>query len=236
MKYFIALLLVIAVVLCIALLMPSSKKIGTHNDPTIPNNNQAKDNNHTTNNTGTEHKLSQEQIYSLVKSVRNNIPEENNNLPKSMKDINITPELQKYFDDRPYVYEKFDYRLRLFDTLNMCLGDNSPEKGKITVFMLFNVDFEEKVSIGIDGNMDTHPDAADAAFKIAFTDLKRDEIDLVLSCLKESHIGLTMDMTRKLTIEPEKQTPVWVHPVSISFPLKNDKLYSTLENRSKPSQ
>lgn len=60
------------------------------------------------------------ELIDFAKQVRGSLPKD---LPKSMADVEITPGLRKFLDDYPYGYEKIDYRLRLFDNLDKCLGE-----------------------------------------------------------------------------------------------------------------
>lgn len=165
------------------------------------------------------------ELIDFAKQVRGSLPKD---LPKSMADVEITPGLRKFLDDYPYGYEKIDYRLRLFDNLDKCLGEQEPQSGKIVIEFLFELDRDRFVAVGSDGNGTDYPGEP---FRVRRYEISEEEKELVMSCLQEGHVGSTMDIKRMIEdgdIAPDNRG--FVHPITIKFPLEEDDIYWILSH------
>jgi hypothetical protein len=166
------------------------------------------------------------------KEPSNNTPTIQNTPPKSMKDVNITPGLQKYLDESwDGSYEKIDYRLKLFDKISECLGPRAPFSGKISMFFLFKMNRQSKIAIGTEGDED-NGEHQQIAFQITQSDLSNEDEQLFVLCARESHLQLTMDITKKLEIDAPKNIldDYFFHPITVTFPIHQDIIYWLLSH------
>jgi hypothetical protein len=154
--------------------------------------------------------------------------------PRSMADVKVTPGLASMLEKRTSGYEKFDYKLKLLDRLDSCLGDKSPASGEVIVDLVFEYDRERRVALGIDANrFDDADDLSQVAFRVKHSTLNPEEVDLVVSCLHDAHIGYAMDAEKMLAKAPEEERGFY-HPINIKFPLMDDDSYWLIFNDGKP--
>lgn len=181
--------------------------------------------------------ISQNDFVEEIKKIREHLrQEELKELPKSMAEVTITPELQDYFDKLPGIYEKFEYRLGLFDRLATCLGEDAPTSGHIKVGLYFELDRDKNIAIGSSG---TGEDPPLRVYLPKFFDVDRDPLtkedeEIVVNCLYEVHMGYTFDATSSLLhgslSNVDSKTVRFEHPIAITFPLPEDDLYKFLAN------
>lgn len=150
-----------------------------------------------------------------------------NKFPKSMSDIKMTPELKSALDKEwpdGDGYEEMDYRLRLFDRVAKCLGNSTPASGEISIYLPFDIDLNNKVAVGNDGSSDPDTD-----YHVRESTIDENLNDKVVSCIKDSQLGLTMDISKDIDFEIRfQQTKTFYSPHRIHFPLSDSFEYTFL--------
>jgi hypothetical protein len=157
-----------------------------------------------------------------------------NKLPKSILDVNITPKLKEFFNKYwDGSTEKINFKLKLFDKLEECLGPKAPTSGDILMNLLVKSDIEYKIAMGIEARDDS-PTDQQSAFQIRRSSLSSQDEEIFELCIREAHIGLVMSIADELK-KRNGTIPEYYHiPMSIHFPLKDDIIYWLLAHEGEP--